>query len=85
MDVGNGAFDARELFVVAPALVGVGLGKGGQLGRPLRVRPLEDGEARLGRDEVGDRDRRGGGVELEGLAAFDLAWGGSGTAASSRS
>ena len=57
MDMGHGPLDTGELLVVAPALVGVGLGQRRELGRALGVRPLEDREARLGSDEVGDRDR----------------------------
>ena len=70
--MGHRPLDPGQLLVVVPALVGVSLGEGGQLGRPGRIGPLQDGEAGLGRREVRDRDRRLGRVELERLAAFDL-------------
>ena len=72
VDMRDGAFNARELLVVAPALVGVGLRQRRELGGPFRVGALEDGEARLGGHEVADRDRRRLRVELERLAALDL-------------
>ena len=56
MDVRDRALDAGELLVVAPALVGVGLRQRRELGGAFRMRPLEDGEARLGRR----RSRRSG-------------------------
>ena len=64
---------AGELLVVAPPLVDVGLEQARQLAGPGRVGALEDGEARLGRDEVAHRDRRRLRVELERLAVVDLA------------
>ena len=62
-----------ELAVVAPALVDVGLGQLEQSFRPVRVGAGEHGEAGLGGDEVGDRDRRLLGVELEGDPVLGLA------------
>ncbi len=72
MDVGDRPFDARQLFVVAPALVCVSLGEEGKLGSAFRMGPLEDCEAGLVRDEGRDRNRRGGRVELERLTGLDL-------------
>jgi len=54
IDVRDAAVDARQLFVVAPALVRVGLSQCRQVCCPLGVRALQDGETSLGRDEVLD-------------------------------
>ena len=59
---------ADELFVVAPALVDVGLDLLDQVLGALRVRAAEDAEARLRGDELAHRHRRRARVELERLA-----------------
>ena len=58
--------DARELLVVAPLLVGVGLHELGELGRLVGVGALEDREPRLAPHELLDRDGRLDRVEPEG-------------------
>ena len=52
MDMRHDPVDARELLVVVPAFVGVGLGELRELRGPLRVGALEDREPGLGGDEV---------------------------------
>ena len=86
MDVRDRAFDAGELLVVAPALVGVGLGERRELARLV---PGASAARTAKRVSVATKSAIGIDgvvrVELERLAALDLATGGSGTAASSRS
>src|SRR3954465_7603149 len=74
-DVGNASFDAGQLLVVTPPLVGVRLGQRCEVGGSVGMAAAQDGETGLGLGEGGGGGGRPVGVEFErrsvGLARLE--------------